>query len=361
MLSRSSRAIRPLILFNIIGGSLIAAGSLGARPPVDNSPSFQIEIPEAKIDATNQPNINLESIDLQLILIHILRPDADNIDYGQIFPKVNGAAASRIAETRPALNGKVLRLSLHGRPGFELLPGNNSIEVQASDHNGKVIAASFNLHTPVGACRGGGRAKILELTALGDLVRAGVTPERLIQLVVACGVSFLPSSETDQKLQDLGAPPKLLAAIRNPAAPEFRTYQSSAVRLDQVLELLASHVQESNIIANVEDNGVDFKLTPEVEEKLRAAGASQKLIESVRYMAGATSSEAADQALSVSQILHLMEGGAVTKDRLFTLIQQRGVNFKLDRATEERLRQGGANEKLMHAIRDAADHYTATH
>jgi hypothetical protein len=78
-------------------------------------------------------------------------------------------------------------------------------------------------------------------------------------------------------------------------------------------------------------------------------------------MAGAESPEAADQSLSVSQILHLMEGGAVAKDRLFTLIQQRGVNFKLDRGTEDRLRQGGANEKLMHAIRDAAGHFAATH
>jgi hypothetical protein len=218
MLSRCSRALRPLILLSIFGGSLIATGSLTAHPPVENSPSFQIEIPEAKVEATSQPNVNLESTDLQLVLIRILRPDADNIDYGQIFPKVNGAAASRIAETRPALNGKVLRLSLHARPGFELLPGNNSVEVQATDHNGKVIAATFILHIPVGACRGGGKAKILELTSLGDLLHAGVTMDRLIQLVVACGVSFLPSSETDQKLQDLGAEPKLLTAIHNPAA-----------------------------------------------------------------------------------------------------------------------------------------------
>jgi hypothetical protein len=78
-------------------------------------------------------------------------------------------------------------------------------------------------------------------------------------------------------------------------------------------------------------------------------------------MAGAESTGAVDEALSVSQILHLMEGGAVAKDRLFTLILQRGVNFRMDRATEERLRQGGANEKLMRAIRNACDHYAANH
>ncbi|MGO8814622.1 MAG: hypothetical protein ACLQVG_08120 [Terriglobia bacterium] len=49
------------------------------------------------------------------------------------------------------------------------------------------------------------------------------------------------------------------------------------------------------------------------------------------------------------------------KARLFTLIRQHGVNFRLDRAAEDRLRAGGANEKLMRAIRDASDRYASTH
>jgi hypothetical protein len=361
MLNRCSPAFRPLVLWSVLGGVFLAAGGVRAHPPGENSSAFQIEVPEAQIAATDQPNVNLESTDVKLILVHILRPDADNIDYGQIFPKVNGAAASRISETRPGLNGKVLRLNLSTRPGFELLPGNNAIDVQATDHNGKVISATFNVHTPSGACRGGGRAKIFELMTLADLLHAGVAMERLIQLVVDCGVNFQPTSETDQKLQDLGAQPKLLAAIHNPAAPEFRGYQTNAIKLDQVLDLLHSRVAEEKIIASIEDNGVNFGFNPEVEEKLRAAGASQKLIQSVRYMAGAQAPQTEAQSLSLSQILHLLEGGAVAKDRLFSLVQQRGVNFRLDRATEDRLRGAGANEKLMRAIRDAADRYATTH
>jgi len=337
------------------------AGSIRARPPGENSPAFQIEIPEASITATDQAYLNLEAADVQLILVHVLPPYADNIDYGQIFPKINGAAASRISETRPGLNGKVLRINLHARPGFELLPGNNALEVQANDQNGRVIAATFNLHTPAGACRGDGLAKILGLTALGDLLHAGVMMDRLIQLVVECGVSFSPSPATDQKLRNLGAEPKLLVAIHNPAAAEFRSYQSHAVRLDQVLGLLQAHVPESTIMASVEDNGVTFQVTPEVEEKLRQAGASQKLIQSVRYMAGADVADAEAKALSLSQIRHLLENGVVSKDRVFTLVQQRGVNFRLDRPTENLLRESGANEKLMRAIRDAADQYATTH
>ena len=51
----------------------------------------------------------------------------------------------------------------------------------------------------------------------------------------------------------------------------------------------------------------------------------------------------------------------MAKDRIFTLVEQRGVSFRLDRATEDRLRQAGANEKLMHAIRDASDRFSTTH
>ncbi len=174
-------------------------------------------------------------------------------------------------------------------------------------------------------------------------------------------MSFLPSPLTDQKLRDLGAEARLLAANHNPTAPDFHSYQLNAVRLDQVLDLLQSHVPEASIIANVEDNGVDFQVNPRVEEKLRSAGASQKLIESINYMAGSKVSGPDEQALSLSQILHLLQGGEMSNDRIFSLIQQRGISFRLDRATEDRLRENGANEKLMRAIRDASDRFSTTH
>lgn len=359
MMNRRLPTARSLRLISLIGGILLAATTIQAAP-AENSPSLQIEIPEAKIAATTEPFLNLESSDVNLILIHLLSPDADGLNYGQIFPKVNGAAASRISEIRPALNGKVLRISLHLRPGFELLPGNNTIEVDATS-NGHALAAAFNVHTPAGPCQGGGHAKILELTVLGDLLHAGVTMDRLIQLVVACGVSFPPSTATDQKLLDLGAEPKLLAAIHNPIAPQFQNYQSKTVKLDQVLNLLKARTPEASIIANVEDNGVDFPLNPDIEEKLRAAGASQELIQRIGYMAGAKVSDADSQGLSLSQIVHLLQGGDVSRDRVFTLVQQRGITFRLDRATEDRLRANGANEKLMRAIQDASDRYSTTH
>ncbi len=172
MLKRRPPAVRPVILLYVIAGVMLAATSVWASPPGENSPAWQIEIPEAKIGPTSEPFLNLETTDVQVVLVHILSPLADSIDYGQIFPKVNGAAASRVTETRPGLNGKVLRINLHFRPGFELLPGNNTIEVE-TNNNGQVSAATFNLHTPAGPCRGGGLAKVLQLDSLEKPVARG--------------------------------------------------------------------------------------------------------------------------------------------------------------------------------------------
>jgi hypothetical protein len=328
-----------------------------ATPPEENSPIFLVEIPEAQIAATNQSTFNLASTDIKLILIHVLRPEADLIDYGQIYPKVNGAAASRTSEVRPGVRGKIVRIQLRSRTGFELLPGNNAIDITATDNQGRQYEGRFNLHTPGGVCLGGGRSKILEFPALMDLVRAGVSSERLIRLVLDCGVNFQPAPDIDQKLQDAGASAKLITAINDPTSPELAEYASPAVRLDQLVTLLRSGVPEDTLIADVEDHGVGFALTPEVERQLREAGATGALIRAIRFMSGAGTSS---KALNAPEIIDLLKGG-VDNNRIFGLVQQHGVNFRLDIATEQRLREAGANEKLMMAIRAAAQQYERTH
>jgi hypothetical protein len=92
-----------LLLF----GGIFAGGGLAGRSPAPENPSiFMVEVPDAQIAATDQATVNLPSSDIKLILVHILRPDADNIDYGQIYPQLNGAAAARVAEVRPGMRGK---------------------------------------------------------------------------------------------------------------------------------------------------------------------------------------------------------------------------------------------------------------
>ncbi|MBI4166973.1 MAG: hypothetical protein HY508_14700 [Acidobacteria bacterium] len=337
-------------------GGLLLAGIAMATPAAENSPIFLVEIPEAQVSATNQTTINLGSTRIKLIVIYVLRPEADRIDYGQIYPKVNGAAASRTSEVRPGARGKIVRIMLGSRAGFELLPGNNAIDISATDSQGHQYEGRFNLHAPAGVCLGS-RSKTLEFPALMDLVRAGVSSERLIRLVLDCGLNFQPAPDMDQKLQDAGASAKLITAIHDPTSPELAEYTSPAVRLEQLLTLLRSGIPEDTIIADVEDHGVSFALTPEAEQQIRGAGGTGALIRTIRFMSGGGTSS---KALNALEIIDLLKGG-VESNRIFALVQQHGVNFRLDVATEQKLREAGANEKLMMAIRAAAQQYERTH
>ena len=342
-----------IIILLLVSGVLAGGGLAGQDPAPESSAIFMVEVPEAQIQATNQPTVNLPSSDLKLILIHVLRPDADNIDYGQIYPRLNGAAAARVAEVRPGIRGKVVRLSLKSRPGFELLPGNNAVEIQAIDHAGHSFKGSFNLHTPAGVCLGGGRARILGFQALFDLLRAGVTINRLIELVVDCGVNFQPTADSDQKLQDAGADPKLLAAIHHPASPEFSPAAVKALTIEDLTKALRSGVESERLIDEVQKNGVRLTWNDETEQTLRAAGASGKLVVAVREMAGVKADRVAPKAMTLPELLELLRGG-VPNNRLMDLVKERGIKFRLTPDAERQLRQAGAYEKLIIAIREVA-------
>jgi hypothetical protein len=344
----------------LIWGLFLAAGPFGQGLPQGNSPIFLLEVPEGNVPATNQPVVNLPSAEVKQILIHILRPEADSIDYGQIYSHVNGAAASRISEARPSERGKLIRINVMLRPGFQLLPGLNKVEVQATDHHNRQYQASFVLHTPKGVCSGGGSAKILSLQKITDALRAGIATERLVQYVIDCGVDFHITDATEQNLRNAGAEDRLTLAIRNPTAPEFAEYQSKGLRSDEITQLLRSGLPQDWIVNEVEDRGVSFTYNDALGQKLREAGANEKLLAAVRYMAGEESVASASKGLRAEEIIDLLKGG-VDKNRVFDLVRQRGVSFRLDNQIEQKLREAGANEKLMLAIRKASDDYAASH
>jgi hypothetical protein len=66
------------------------------------------------------------------------------------------------------------------------------------------------------------------------------------------------------------------------------------------------------------------------------------------------------KSLGLEEIIDLLKG-AVPNDRVVQLVGQRGVSFHLDNQIEQKLREAGANEKLMLAIRKASDDYAASH
>jgi formylglycine-generating enzyme required for sulfatase activity len=93
-----------------------------------------------------------------------------------------------------------------------------------------------------------------------------------------------------------------------------------------------------------ECGGVDFSVTPEVEGRLRAAGADDDLITAIR--------EGKAKPLSETDLIRKLAGGATDK-QLAAQVGAHGVDFSLTPEIEERLRAAGAGDELVGAIRQA--------
>jgi len=341
-------------------GVLLVGRALFSVPDQEGSSPFLFQIPPQEVLYGDQQVVNLPSGDVAEVFVHGLRPAADDIPYSQIYLRLNGAAAARIAEFRPSEKGKLVRLNLRARPGFDLLPGSNILEIEVLDSGGKRLRASLMLHTPKGLCSGSGQARVLSIGKLTGALRSGVTSERLVQYVLDCGVDIAMSPETEKQLRDTGANDRLLLAIRNPIAPEFAEYQAQGIRTQDLLDMLRAGVPQERIVQQVEDRGVNFTFNAEVDQKLRSAGGGDRLLEAVRYMSGAESPGVSSKGLRADEVVRLLENG-VDKNRVFDLVRARGVAFRLDPPVESRLRVAGANEKLIKAIRVASEKFDTSH
>ncbi len=251
----------------------------------ENSPLFLIELNELGISPTDARTLTLPSGDVRRISIHILRPEADNIEYSQIFPSLNGAAAARVSEFRPSERGKLVRIHLKTRPGFELLPGPNVLEVLAINSKGHQFRRSFALNTPVGACLGGGQAKFLTFDDIATLLRAGVTDTRLVKLVGDCGVDFQLTQDTTGTLLKAGATEQLISTIRYPSAARSGEIESRRLRAGEIIDLLHGGVSNERIVELIKEKGVTFSLNEEIEQRLREGGARDNLLRAIKAMA----------------------------------------------------------------------------
>jgi hypothetical protein len=108
---------------------------------------FEIEIPEFAISPVSTRELTIPSLNFSQIVIHVLKPAADNIDYSAIRTSLNGQATATIAEVLSGPRGKVIRLNLKFLPGFALVAGRNTIEVWAQNRRNRAYYASFVLRT----------------------------------------------------------------------------------------------------------------------------------------------------------------------------------------------------------------------
>lgn len=146
------KALRPrtslvLVLGFVMSGVLFLTWGEWRQTRSAQAGMFEIALPEIGLAPTAQNTLTIPSPNINQIEVHLLKPQADRIDYGQITAKINGEAAAGIYRTGPTPKGKVVRLDLAALPGFGLTPGRNTVEVTAISQSGQTYYASFVLST----------------------------------------------------------------------------------------------------------------------------------------------------------------------------------------------------------------------
>jgi TonB family protein len=106
------------------------------------------------------------------------------------------------------------------------------------------------------------------------LLAGDVRSEKIADMVRQRGIAFQPTDEYFERLRARGAKDELIAGLRAFAAKPFSR--------DQLLQALASGGDTSQIGKGVREHGIDFEPTEEDLSKLRAAGASESLLQAIR-------------------------------------------------------------------------------
>lgn len=117
-------------------------GSLLAQPVV-----FKVQIPELGTQLFDADVIEVPGPLPRALLIQVLNPVAADVDYGKILTKLNGEGAGYITAVSSNADGKVARMDLKLREGITMVPGTNTVEVQATNKHGRKFYRNFLIKT----------------------------------------------------------------------------------------------------------------------------------------------------------------------------------------------------------------------
>ena len=130
----------------------------------------------------------------------------------------------------------------------------------------------------------------------------------------------------------------------------FGQYRGDAVKKDRLVQvLLSKRFQSRDIVQIIKENGVDFQLTPAVENELAAAGARPPVLEAVRG-----NYRAAGPAVSRQKTTKNNAGKVAPKTNSNAVQPSVTYNYLLDRAIDfydNKKNRQGANDSLQEAIK----------
>ncbi|MGB7844863.1 MAG: caspase family protein [Candidatus Acidiferrum sp.] len=106
-----------------------------------------LEIPEQQIYVEPNGSKVLSLKEISYLLLHIYA-SSSQVNYGSIHAKINAEAANVIMTVKGTSEGILCNLDLKRRPGFEIKPGRDSVEIEFTDSHQRIHYASFLLQVP---------------------------------------------------------------------------------------------------------------------------------------------------------------------------------------------------------------------
>lgn len=142
----------------------------------------------------------------------------------------------------------------------------------------------------------------------------------------------------------------------------FGQYIGNPVKKDRLVrELRSKQLQTRDIVQVINEHGVDFKLTPAVENELIAAGARPSVIEAVRSnyryvkpvkansVAANNKSAANKPPLSKNVIVTLLQNN-ISDSNVRKQVKENGVNFQLNEKISKEIKDAGGSNDLIKLI-----------
>jgi hypothetical protein len=182
--------------------------------------------------------------------------------------------------------------------------------------------------------------KPLTISQLQQLVAAGMDNQKLAKTVEERGIDFELSGDCLATLREKGALPVLLQAVGNVGLKKGQY----PLDKDLLRELVAAGTDGLALAKAVIERGIDFQPLADYLQSLQAVGAAEALLKALRV--------ARPRPLGKDQLLGLLTGG-VANERVSSLVQRQGINFKPHEEYLETLRIAGADEAVIKAVREA--------
>lgn len=130
----------------------------------------------------------------------------------------------------------------------------------------------------------------------------------------------------------------------------FAQKDSEPLKQDQVMDLVKAGMDSTALVKLIREHGVDFDVTDDYVQQLRAAKAPEGVLEALRAVK--------PQPLSRSKLLALVANG-VPMAHVADMVRSRGISFYADEEYLQTLHLAGADDALISTVRVASDKATA--